>query len=176
MPVFEAVADTGPLISLEKLPDGFALLKRSLSRLYLPLEVLEELQAGYSGTDYLADHHLTTLVEVVPDVPLWTQLPPRIGGSPGASSAGRGGPAEQADVRGSAEQSEPGLERNVPPGTHQSISSRTFPIAAPCSTSSCASAIRGSGKRTAMLCSRRFEASSSVRFPTAYARSSTDRL
>ncbi len=52
MPDSEAVSDTGPLISFEKLPDGFSLLKQLLSKLYIPAEVL-------------ADHGLDGFVEVV---------------------------------------------------------------------------------------------------------------
>ena len=65
MPASEAVSDTGPLISFEKLPDGFSLLKQLLSKLYIPSEVLAELEAGHAGEDYLTDHGIDGLVEVV---------------------------------------------------------------------------------------------------------------
>ena len=65
MPGSEAVSDTGPLISFEKLPGGFSLLKQLLSKLYIPAEVLAELEAGHPGADYLADHGLDGFVEVV---------------------------------------------------------------------------------------------------------------
>jgi hypothetical protein len=44
MPGSEAVSDTGPLISFEKLPDGFSVLKALFSKLSIPPEVLQELQ------------------------------------------------------------------------------------------------------------------------------------
>lgn len=65
MPDSEAVSDTGPLISFEKLPGGFSLLQQLLSKLYIPAEVLAELEAGHGGADYLADHGLDGFVEVV---------------------------------------------------------------------------------------------------------------
>lgn len=66
MPGSEAVSDTGPLISFEKLPGGFSLVKQLFSKLYIPTEVLVELEAGHAGADYLADHGLDGFVEVVP--------------------------------------------------------------------------------------------------------------
>lgn len=50
--------------------------------------------------------------------------------------------------------------------------STTFPTARPCSTNSCASAIRSSGRRTAMLWVRRPASRKAVRSATARARSS----
>lgn len=66
MPGSEAVSDTGRLISFEELPGGFSLLKQLFSKLFLPAAVLDELQAGYAGADYLRDHGLDGFVEVVP--------------------------------------------------------------------------------------------------------------
>jgi predicted nucleic acid-binding protein len=65
MPGSEAVSDTGPLISFEKLPDGFSILKALFSKLSIPPEVLQELQAGSISEDYLHDQGLANFVEVV---------------------------------------------------------------------------------------------------------------
>lgn len=65
MPGSEAVSDTGPLISFEKLPDGSSILKALFSKLSIPPEVLQELQAGSMGADYLHDQGLADFVEVV---------------------------------------------------------------------------------------------------------------
>jgi predicted nucleic acid-binding protein len=65
MPGSEAVSDTGPLISFEKLPDGFSILKALFSKLSIPPEVLQELQAGSTGEDYLRDQGLAGFVHVV---------------------------------------------------------------------------------------------------------------
>lgn len=61
----EAVSDTGPLISLEKLPNGFAILKALFRRVSIPPEVLQELQAGSAGKDYLRDQGLEDFVQVL---------------------------------------------------------------------------------------------------------------
>lgn len=72
MPASEVVSDTGPLISLEKLPDGFSLLRLLFSRVLVPPSVLTELQGASPGRDYLAHHGLTDLVVVVPEAKAWS--------------------------------------------------------------------------------------------------------
>ena len=49
----EVVSDTGPLISLEALADGFELLRNLCSRVLLPQAVLVELEAGPGADGYL---------------------------------------------------------------------------------------------------------------------------
>lgn len=63
------VSDTGPFISLEKLPDGFALIRQLYDRVFIPKQVLLELAAGSSAPErYLKRHGIDDLVEVVPVV------------------------------------------------------------------------------------------------------------
>ncbi len=65
-PVRIVVSDTGPFITLEKLPGGFELLRQLYDRVLLPGQVLTELAAGRpSGEAYLRDLGLEDLVEVV---------------------------------------------------------------------------------------------------------------
>jgi predicted nucleic acid-binding protein len=45
------VTDTGPLISLEVLPDGFAWIRRHLQILFIPPAVLEEFAFPYGGPE-----------------------------------------------------------------------------------------------------------------------------
>jgi predicted nucleic acid-binding protein len=53
-PVRIVVSDTGPFITLEKLPGGFELLRRLYDRVLLPQQVLAELAEGWpSGSTYL---------------------------------------------------------------------------------------------------------------------------
>lgn len=60
------VSDTGPFITLERLPGGFALLRQLYNRVLLPEQVLAELTAGRPpGDDYLQEFGLADLVEVV---------------------------------------------------------------------------------------------------------------
>ena len=63
----EVASDTGPLISLEKLPGGFALLRRLFARVLIPPEVLAELAEGHESKDYLRDHSLDATVVVTPE-------------------------------------------------------------------------------------------------------------
>lgn len=60
------VSDTGPLISFERIPDGFSLLRRLAHTITIPNPVYEELRVGLPiGTDYLAHHGIADFVEVV---------------------------------------------------------------------------------------------------------------
>lgn len=62
----EYVSDTGPLISFERLPGGFALLRRLAPSIIIPHPVYEELRAGLPvGADYLAHHGIADFVRVV---------------------------------------------------------------------------------------------------------------
>ncbi|MGE5506204.1 MAG: hypothetical protein ACM31L_17415 [Actinomycetota bacterium] len=60
----EWACDTGPLISFERIPEGFDLLRRLAGRIIIPLQVEAEL--GYAARDRIGD-----FVEVVhaPDPP-----------------------------------------------------------------------------------------------------------
>jgi predicted nucleic acid-binding protein len=60
------VSDTGPFITLERLPGGFKLLRQLYDRVLLPERVLAELAAGRPpGDDYLQEFGLADFVEVV---------------------------------------------------------------------------------------------------------------
>jgi predicted nucleic acid-binding protein len=73
IPPNEAVSDTGPLISFEKLPNGVSILKALFSRLFIPPEVLQELQAGSAGKDYLRNQGLADFVQVVSGDGSWDE-------------------------------------------------------------------------------------------------------
>jgi len=45
----QVVCDTGALISLEKLPNGFALIEQLYEKLLLPTAVLDELTFSYDS-------------------------------------------------------------------------------------------------------------------------------
>lgn len=67
----DVVSDTGPLISFERIPDGFALMRRIVRTVLIPPEVLAELQSGIApGTDYLAHHGIGDVIRVEPAPPL----------------------------------------------------------------------------------------------------------
>ncbi|MFC7334717.1 hypothetical protein [Rhodocista pekingensis] len=62
----EFVSDTGPLISFERIPDGFGLLRRIARGIVVPLEVLEELEAGRGGKGaYLTGQGIEEFVRVM---------------------------------------------------------------------------------------------------------------
>lgn len=66
-PARVVVSDTGPFITLEKLPGGFELLRQLYDRVLLPKQVLAELAQGRaSGTAYLREFDLEGFVDVVP--------------------------------------------------------------------------------------------------------------
>jgi len=60
------VSDAGPLISFERIPEGFSLLRRLARAVVIPQQVYEELAAGIPlGHDYLAHFGIADFVEVV---------------------------------------------------------------------------------------------------------------
>lgn len=59
------VSDTGPLISLEKLPDCAALAHRLFDQILVPQSVLDELTEGFeTPADYLSSKGLLGIVQV----------------------------------------------------------------------------------------------------------------
>ncbi|MEO1087453.1 MAG: hypothetical protein AAFY88_24710, partial [Acidobacteriota bacterium] len=65
------VSDTGPLITLEKLPGGFELLRRLQEKILIPEQVMQELTDGFESADaYLKQYGVSDLIEVIPiDLP-----------------------------------------------------------------------------------------------------------
>ncbi len=66
-PVFtrSVVTDTGPLISLERLTNGFPFIRQLYDRLIVPPAVLEEAAFGYDRVgDYVEQHGIHDLIEV----------------------------------------------------------------------------------------------------------------
>lgn len=60
------VSDAGPLISFEKIPNGFGMLRRVVERVLIPSHVLEEVTVGLpTGTDYLDHFQLADFASVV---------------------------------------------------------------------------------------------------------------
>jgi predicted nucleic acid-binding protein len=58
------VSDTGPLISFERIPDGFLILRRLVRRIIIPMQVYDELSAGApSRQDYIAAFGLADFIE-----------------------------------------------------------------------------------------------------------------
>jgi predicted nucleic acid-binding protein len=60
------VSNTGPLISLEKIQDGYIFIRKLYDRIIVPPKVLEEIISGkYSiGVDYLRAYSIEDLIEV----------------------------------------------------------------------------------------------------------------
>ncbi len=59
------MSDTGPLISLERLADGFQLIRRLYDRIIVPPAVLDEVEFGYDrAEEYLEHHGIDDLIEV----------------------------------------------------------------------------------------------------------------
>ncbi len=59
------VTDAGPLISLEKLPNGFALLEHTCAKLLLPQAVAAEVSYFFPDEDaYFAQHRVREFIEV----------------------------------------------------------------------------------------------------------------
>lgn len=60
------VADTGPLITLEKLPDGYAFIRLLYDRIVVPAAVLKELVAGQftDAAAYVSHYGIGDLLEV----------------------------------------------------------------------------------------------------------------
>ncbi len=61
--IVDFVSDTGPLISFEKIPNGFATLRRLARRVFVPLGVKEELSFGV-GEEYFTHHGIGDFVVV----------------------------------------------------------------------------------------------------------------
>ena len=61
------VSDTGPLISLEKLTDGFGLIRLLYDTILISPTVLKELEEGVfnEGISYLDHHGISGLIEIV---------------------------------------------------------------------------------------------------------------
>ena len=61
------VSDTGPLISLEKLPDGYRFIRRHYDQIIIPSAVLDELVQGHfaSAESYIAHYGIGDLIVVV---------------------------------------------------------------------------------------------------------------
>lgn len=64
------VCDTGPLITAERMGDGFSTVRRLFDKILVPPAVLRELSFPFArrGEDFLAHHGLQDLVEVVAPV------------------------------------------------------------------------------------------------------------
>lgn len=64
------VCDTGPLITAERLGDGFSTVRRLFDRILVPPAVLRELSVPFArrGEDFLSHYGLHDLVEVVEPV------------------------------------------------------------------------------------------------------------
>ena len=61
----EIVSNSGPLISLEKLPDGFDFIRSLYDRIIIPPEVLAEVSVHYASEEkYLTQYHLDDLLEI----------------------------------------------------------------------------------------------------------------
>lgn len=61
------VSNTGPLITLEKLPDGYEFIRKLYRKILVPPEVLEEVsQHGKSSEHYLKQYHIEDLLEICP--------------------------------------------------------------------------------------------------------------
>lgn len=61
------VSDTGPLISFERIPDGFSILRRMVGTVMVPPQVIDELLPGLPlGSDYLSHHGIGDLVAIEP--------------------------------------------------------------------------------------------------------------
>ena len=62
----QIVSNTGPLISLEKLSQGYDLIRRLYDKLIVPLVVLEEVAAGQFATpgEYLQHYAISNLIEM----------------------------------------------------------------------------------------------------------------
>jgi predicted nucleic acid-binding protein len=62
----EVVSDTGPLISLEKMQDGYGFIRKLSSKIIVPPSVLEEVFRGSFSTaeEYLQAFNIQNLIEV----------------------------------------------------------------------------------------------------------------
>jgi predicted nucleic acid-binding protein len=60
------VSDTGPLISLEKMPEGYNFIRKLVSKIIVPPSVLQELFQGsfVTAKEYLKSYNVENLFEV----------------------------------------------------------------------------------------------------------------
>ncbi len=63
------VSDTGPLISLEKITDGYAFIRKLCKSIIVPQAVLREVSAGNHDA-YLSRFKTTDLIEVHETIPV----------------------------------------------------------------------------------------------------------
>ncbi len=64
------VSDTGPLISLEKIRDGYKFIRKLHKKIIIPPQVLREVHQGYYPTaqEYLKNYGIEDLIEIRPVV------------------------------------------------------------------------------------------------------------
>lgn len=60
------VSDSGPLITAERLGDGFAVMRRLFDRVLIPPAVFDEVSFPYArrGTDFVRAHGLSDVIEI----------------------------------------------------------------------------------------------------------------
>ncbi|MBF0398451.1 MAG: hypothetical protein HQK78_16865 [Desulfobacterales bacterium] len=59
------VSNTGPLISLEKLRDGYGFIRKIYREILIPLKVAEEISEGYENVEaYLDRYQITDLISI----------------------------------------------------------------------------------------------------------------
>jgi predicted nucleic acid-binding protein len=60
------VSNTGPLISLEKIQDGYEFIRKLYDKIIIPPKVLEEVSENYYPTPqhYLEYHNIEDLIEI----------------------------------------------------------------------------------------------------------------
>ena len=74
-PTKEIASNTGPLITIERLPNGFSLMKSLYRHIFIPPQVMSELLFGtqrYSDEEeYLAHHNISEflVIENAPEPP-----------------------------------------------------------------------------------------------------------
>ncbi len=61
------VADTGSLITLEKIPDGFKFAGKLFDKIFVPPAVIREVSEDYpTPSEYLNYFHIHNLIEIIP--------------------------------------------------------------------------------------------------------------
>ena len=70
----ETASDTGPLITLEKLGDGFRFIRLLYDKIVIPRTVLDELTQGQSLSHqaYLEHYGIEDLLEIVETQGIWS--------------------------------------------------------------------------------------------------------
>ncbi len=69
------VSNTGPLITLEKLPDGYEFIRKLYRKILVPIEVMEEVSEQIGGSEHYVQHyHIEDLLEIC-DVDVMTSIP-----------------------------------------------------------------------------------------------------